>query len=127
MNECRRGADAYALMSEVRHGNLVDRYYRVVLTLWWGLGILALAEVAPRWPLTFPEKRALGVPVAREQICGAAHICSVTTGIPIWPVFTALMFCAHNLSETLASQFGDEPWLPANTDTTRTVFSVMCR
>ena len=24
----------------------------------WG-GILALAEVAPRWPLTFPEKRAL--------------------------------------------------------------------
>jgi hypothetical protein len=26
----------------------------------WG-GILALAEVAPRWPLIFPEKRALGV------------------------------------------------------------------
>jgi hypothetical protein len=110
----------------VRHGNLVDRYYRVVLNRRWGLGILPLAEVAPRWPLTCPEKRARGVPVAREQICRAAHICSVTTGTPIWPVCTALMVCAHNLSDTLASQCGDGPWLPANTDTTRTVFSVVC-
>jgi hypothetical protein len=32
----------------------------------WG-GILALAEVAPRWPLIFLEKRALGVPGVRVQ------------------------------------------------------------
>jgi hypothetical protein len=44
----------------------------------------------------------------------------------MWPVCTALMVCAHNLSDTLASQCGDGPWLPANTDTTRTVFSVVC-
>src|SRR5712691_6517006 len=54
-------------MSEVRHGNLVDRSYRVVLTRWWGLGIRSLAEVAPRWPLTFPAQRARGVAVARGQ------------------------------------------------------------
>ena len=54
-------------MREVRHGNLVDRSSRGVRTQWWGLGILSLAEVAPRWPLTFPEQRALGVPEARVQ------------------------------------------------------------
>ena len=54
-------------MSEVKHGNLVDRSYRVVLTRWWGLGILSLAEVAPRWPLAFPEKRALGVAACEQD------------------------------------------------------------
>ena len=43
----------------MRHGNRVDRSSRGVLTRWWGLGILSLAEVAPRWPLTFPEKMVL--------------------------------------------------------------------
>ena len=32
-----------ALMSEVRHGNLIDHSSRVVLSRWWGLGILSLA------------------------------------------------------------------------------------
>ena len=54
-------------MSEVRHGNLVNRSYCVVRTRWWGLGIRSLAEVAPRWPLTCPEQRALGVAVASVQ------------------------------------------------------------
>jgi len=33
----------------------------------------------------------------------------VTMGTPMWPVGTALMFCAHNLSAILASQWGDGP------------------
>ena len=51
----------------MRHGDLVDRSARAAHTRWWGLGLLALAEVAPRWPLPFPETRALGVPGARVQ------------------------------------------------------------
>ena len=39
----------------------VDRSSRGVLTRWWGLGLLSLASVAPRWPLPCPENRALGV------------------------------------------------------------------
>ena len=35
---------------------------------WWGLGLRALAAVAPRWPLPFPEHRALGVAGVRVQI-----------------------------------------------------------
>ena len=62
-----RIAGAFALLREVSHGNRVARAARGVRTRWWGLGLLALAEVAPRWPLTFPETRALGVPETRVQ------------------------------------------------------------
>jgi hypothetical protein len=71
-------------MSEVRYGNLVDHSSGGDLTRWWGLGLLSLAEVAPRWhtdtPLTLASSiwnmtqvfaiRASGRAVADQ---GGAH------------------------------------------------------
>jgi len=57
-------------MSEVRHGNLIDCSSRVVLTRWWRLGILSVASVLPRWLLTFPEKRALGIAAYAQDKAG---------------------------------------------------------
>ena len=51
----------------------------------------------------------------------------VTTGTPMWPVCPALMVCAQTLSDLLAFQCGDGPWLPATTDTTSAVCSVACQ
>jgi hypothetical protein len=71
-------ATAHASAAAKSHAEYyrVDRSSRGVLTRWWGLGLLSLAAVAPRWPLPFPENRALGG--ARSQRAKNAK------GIPSW-------------------------------------------
>jgi hypothetical protein len=63
------------------HGNRVDRAARVVSARWWGLGLLAVARVAPAAPAPAPCGRVVPAPIVYAPLLSPGI--SLFFGFPI--------------------------------------------